>query len=473
MKQAFGVLFAVMIGVIVLLSGPLPCQGQAAFTSLDGDWIWIIEGEYAEKGAAKITFDGSNISGSGFLFSYGDAFFLASTAEVTIDNAKRKITGSFDIVTSGTSPTTIGTITIKKGTFNKQFKQMTIKAEFVLAGSTTSVGITFHGHRFDAENPHTVDVPEGSDAEASINGGTAVLIKSHSIDIVLERSSLGGTEGRFGTLSGGGPAKLNYNPFNLEISDSLFFITDTGAVYGKFESNLNNYLMTGTVIPTKKGISFVFKLLVTAYEKVTIKGIADPSPQVTEFTIPATSNSLTVPILTFTASDNKAVTGYLVTATSTVPSLTATGWTDTADAWTSSGYTFTTSGTKTLYAWAKDADGNVSASKSATVTIDITAPTVTAFVIPSISDSLSVPISTFTATDNTGGTGVTGYIVTESATAPDASVSGWSATAPTSYTFPDTTTNGLKTLYAWAKDAVGNVSTSRSATVTITLPVTP
>ncbi len=95
-------------------------------------------------------------------------------------------------------------------------------------------------------------------------------------------------------------------------------------------------------------------------------------------------------------------------------------------------------------------------------TTDTTPPTVSSFTIPSTSSSLTVPITAFTATDNVG---VTGYRITESATAPSASAAGWSATAPTSYTFA---TAGAKTLYAWAKDAANNVSTSRSASVTIT-----
>jgi Domain of unknown function (DUF4082) len=62
--------------------------------------------------------------------------------------------------------------------------------------------------------------------------------------------------------------------------------------------------------------------------------------------------------------------------------------------------------------------------------------------------------------------GVSGYRVTQSAAPPSASGGGWSATAPTSYTFAS---EGTKTLYAWAKDTAGNVSASRSASVVITL----
>ena len=96
------------------------------------------------------------------------------------------------------------------------------------------------------------------------------------------------------------------------------------------------------------------------------------------------------------------------------------------------------------------------------VTNDTTKPTVTAFTIPSTSSSLTVTTSVV-ASDNFG---VTGYLITESATAPSATVSGWTLSAPTSYTFA---TAGSKTLYAWAKDLAGNVSLSRSASVTITL----
>ena len=100
-------------------------------------------------------------------------------------------------------------------------------------------------------------------------------------------------------------------------------------------------------------------------------------------------------------------------------------------------------------------------------TSDITAPTVTAFSIPSTSDSLTVTITTFTATDNVG---VAKYLLNESASTPSVSDSNWASSAPANYVF---STEGSKTLYAWAKDASGNISASLSATVIITLSVAP
>jgi hypothetical protein len=60
--------------------------------------------------------------------------------------------------------------------------------------------------------------------------------------------------------------------------------------------------------------------------------------------------------------------------------------------------------------------------------------------------------------------------LSESASAPLANDAGWQATAPTTYTFA---TEGTKTLYAFAKDAAGNVSTSISQSISITIPISP
>jgi hypothetical protein len=99
----------------------------------------------------------------------------------------------------------------------------------------------------------------------------------------------------------------------------------------------------------------------------------------------------------------------------------------------------------------------------ATPVPDTTPPSVTAFSIPATCSSLTVPITSFDASDNVG---VTGNLVNESSAAPQATQPGWAVPAPTSYTFGSA---GSKTLYAWAKDAADNVSTNLSASVTITL----
>ena len=97
--------------------------------------------------------------------------------------------------------------------------------------------------------------------------------------------------------------------------------------------------------------------------------------------------------------------------------------------------------------------------------IDNDAPVISAFSIPTTSNSLTVSVSAFTATDNIG---VTGYILTETSSVPLSSASGWTSLAPSVYTFSSA---GSNTLYAWAKDNIGNVSVSRNQIITITLDV--
>uniref|UniRef100_A0A7C4RPV7 Choice-of-anchor D domain-containing protein n=1 Tax=Desulfatirhabdium butyrativorans TaxID=340467 RepID=A0A7C4RPV7_9BACT len=101
-------------------------------------------------------------------------------------------------------------------------------------------------------------------------------------------------------------------------------------------------------------------------------------PSITVFSIPTTSSSLTVPVISLAATDNVGVTGYLLNESSTKPTATNGGWSFVPP----TSYTFASSGSKTLYAWAKDAAGNVSNSRAATVVItptsgepDISVPT--------------------------------------------------------------------------------------------------
>ena len=192
---------------------------------------------------------------------------------------------------------------------------------------------------------------------------------------------------------------------------------------------------------------------------------ADTTPPTAPSSLTAAAVSGTRINLTWTAStDNVGVTGYRVERCRGV------GCTNFAQVTTVTGTTYGNTGLTqaTSYSYrvrAGDAAGNLSSYSNiaSATTRDTTRPTVSAFTIPATATTLTVPITSFTATDNVG---VAGYMVTESSTAPSATASGWTATAPTSYTF---TTAGSKTLYAWAKDAAGNVSASRSASVTITL----
>ncbi|MBT0664442.1 M6 family metalloprotease domain-containing protein [Geobacter pelophilus] len=90
-------------------------------------------------------------------------------------------------------------------------------------------------------------------------------------------------------------------------------------------------------------------------------------PVITEFAIPSGYGSLEVPINTFTASSTKPVTGYLVTESSSPPTISDIGWSSTPPV----SYRFASAGSKVLYAWAKDLENNISASRSASVQVSI------------------------------------------------------------------------------------------------------
>jgi hypothetical protein len=201
---------------------------------------------------------------------------------------------------------------------------------------------------------------------------------------------------------------------------------------------------------------------VSAVKSATVVvSLPDAIAPVVTFTLPATATSLPVPS-SFTATDNVAVTGYLITTSSTAPAASAAGWTASAPASVTA-----VAGSNTFYAWAKDAAGNVSAVKSATVVVslpDAVAPVVT-FTLPATATNLTILVSSFTATDNVA---VTGYLINTSATPPAASAAGWIASAPASVT----AVAGSNTFYAWAKDAAGNVSAVKSATVVVSIPDT-
>ena len=106
-------------------------------------------------------------------------------------------------------------------------------------------------------------------------------------------------------------------------------------------------------------------------------------------------------------------------------------------------------------------DANYQGSASGTMVIlDLTRPVVNTFSAVPRTNFLIADI-TISASDNAL---VTGYCVSESDTG---SGCGWTPSAPGIYTFA---TAGAKTLYAFAKDAAGNISDPYGATLTVSIP---
>ncbi|MBI2065146.1 MAG: DUF5011 domain-containing protein [Candidatus Yanofskybacteria bacterium] len=102
---------------------------------------------------------------------------------------------------------------------------------------------------------------------------------------------------------------------------------------------------------------------------------------------------------------------------------------------------------------------------------DTMKPVVSSFDIPETADSLTVNNIHVGAHDNPRGN-PSDVMFTESGTKPLASSLDWSSFGASSYTYVFTS-DGTKTLYAWVKDAEGNVSdlfTSDSVTITLEEP---
>jgi PKD repeat protein len=185
------------------------------------------------------------------------------------------------------------------------------------------------------------------------------------------------------------------------------------------------------------------------------------APVIRQFTIPSIMNSLSIPITVFDALDNKGVARYMLTQSKITPSLTSSQWLSEVP----KSYSFSSSGVKALYAWAKDEAGNISPPSMANITIDRTKPVVSKFVLPAKNNGLMIPISTLTASDNMA---IAGYLVSESATLPNANSVDWLQEKPASY---KTTTIGSKTLYLWVKDTAGNVSVAKTAKCVVSAPL--
>ena len=185
------------------------------------------------------------------------------------------------------------------------------------------------------------------------------------------------------------------------------------------------------------------------------------TPSITDFTIPMASTSLVIPINKFTAIDDTGVVGYCVTQ---INDSSSCSWKSTVPiSFTVNDIPQAVTTVETIYAFVRDDKFNISPSISAKVTItlpDTIAPNISLFDIASTCKTLVVPIKSFLVNDNVN---VTGYCISE---LNNSNACSWAANVPTQYTFafavPET-----KTLYAFAKDAANNISSSATKSIVI------
>jgi hypothetical protein len=231
---------------------------QAGVTDLGGSpWIWTLSGR--DKGAFMVRFDGPQGEA---LTGYGLNFFIFKpfTIEpdpldpIVIDSASRKIDGTLLLQDITDATKTVGKIVLK-GTYSKNFFSMSLKGTIfaTIEGNegqfTEGVKVTIVGHRFDESKP-PIRLAEGIEKGKL----TSKTVKGSKLSVSVEPSDLvvpGGLPNRLGILSGGGGVKTNNVPFNLNIEDSVFFLTDRDTAYGQFLSNLFDGVYYGAIKTSK------------------------------------------------------------------------------------------------------------------------------------------------------------------------------------------------------------------------------
>ena len=151
----------------------------------------------------------------------------------------------------------------------------------------------------------------------------------------------------------------------------LFYIdAATGGIFAKTDIAATENQSVALVVTVRDNAANPLSATATMSINIVAAAVGGKSPDtaapsILSFSVPGTSDSLGVPVLAFEATDNNAVAGYLITESGTPP-LAGDG------AWAASppgSYTFSSAGAHTLYAWAKDGQGNVSGPLTAGVTI--------------------------------------------------------------------------------------------------------
>ncbi len=202
---------------------------------------------------------------------------------------------------------------------------------------------------------------------------------------------------------------------------------------------------------------------------------ASATPQASDSTAPTVSITSPTSGTTYSAGSSPLTLGGTASDTAGVTQVTwvndrgGSGTASGTTSWTVSGIGLQ-SGTNLLTVTARDAAGNTG-TDTLTVTYtppDSTSPTGTLTINGNAAYTKTTSVAlNLTASDAVG---VTGYYLSTSSTSPTAGAAGWVAvTATTSFSrnvpYTLSSWDGVKTVYAWYKDGVGNVSASTSDSI--------
>jgi uncharacterized repeat protein (TIGR02543 family) len=199
--------------------------------------------------------------------------------------------------------------------------------------------------------------------QVSISGGKTVTVtfKSDSYRELIVKKDSGTGKGLVSASSG----TINWDTavatgtvsFTIGTDVNLTAVPDSG-------SELTGW--TGCTPSQESILSCSLKMDVNTTVTASFKDTKKPT--ITSLNVTSPSNTLAVPF-TLEADDNTGVTEYYVSDNSAAPSGSAAGWVKYSSPQTTFKYTFTEVGTKTLYVWVRDKEGNISDCSSAAVYI--------------------------------------------------------------------------------------------------------
>jgi len=187
--------------------------------------------------------------------------------------------------------------------------------------------------------------------------------------------------------------------------------------------------------------------------------------------------NLTSVSISLAKDDSSYITGYYLSESSSAPPISSSGWltvSNTTSFNKTISHSFSNSpGTKTIYAWFRNALGVVSSSYSDSIIYETTAPTGSLIINSADNTTKNYLVNMkLTASDQYG---VTGYYLSETNSKPSYNSSGWNPIT-SSKNFSDNVSfslnvgNGIKTVYAWFKDDANNVSDNISDNITLNFP---
>ncbi len=217
--------------------------------------------------------------------------------------------------------------------------------------------------------PFTSRILIGTNSETSVNENKSPVVHDQYFEFFAPKK-VNDFIGKVDASDPDAGQELTYSITSGNEGGLFGLNSTTGEIYTKSEITSSTSLSVEMIVEVKDNsdkplsANAVITIKIKAGE---IEQIADvTAPVISSFSIPSTSESLIVPV-NVTASDNVAVTGWKLGETSTAPLAGDQDWVTSAPA----EFAFSSEGVKTLYAWAKDAEGNISASANGTVTISI------------------------------------------------------------------------------------------------------